>query len=578
MKHRYWAPVCLSLSLLGTPALSQEIGKDIKPDHWAFAAVQDLAAKGLIKGYPPDNKFLGGRTLSRYEMATIIERVLQRMDDIVNKKADKTDLDGKADKADLQALTQNLTKSVGEIRELVEEFKKELVVIGSNLKTAQDDIAALKQQVGQLNDKVNGFDQRITEADKKATDARTLADQALENISELKTQTTNDLGKKIDIANGRLRVGGLFQTWFATPFGGTLNGNTPTNTSPAPPGRSFGGGDGDTFRLRRFEFFFTGQLFPERANKPGGVDYFLLLDTAKALAVNNSNGLAVPQPNSTFLQDAFIGFQLSSRLRLEVGQQKTDMSEEGSHSSSSLLTIERSIMNGLPVTAGRIGYVRDTGAMLRYSNRFGKAMVGVFDGNGDAQTTVDSDRAKFAVFNAYYTGLRNWTLGVWGGGNFGDSHPEAGRERLGFTVMYQGGPHYFEVEGANARDYAAGNGVKGQGARSRGGYAMYGYSFARKWQVVGRYDFWDPAYLAGQFDTPQTTLVGFGTPILRNDHNMREYTLGLNYYLNGRRPDGAFDQRAKIQFNYIWDDPETNAVAFFGKRRELFITNFSAAF
>jgi len=560
------------------PALSQEVGKDIKPDHWAYAAVQDLAGKGLIKGYPADGKFLGNRTLSRYEMATIIERVIARMDDLLSKKANAAETappqTEKADKADLD----KLTKSVAEIRDLVDEFKKELLVIGTDLKTAQDDIAALKAQVGQLADKVNGFDQRITDADKKASDAKTLADQALDNITGLKTQTSADLGHKIDIGNGRLRIGGTFQTWFGTAFGNTLNGNNPTNFSSAPPGRSFGGGVGDTFRLRRFEFFFTGQLMPEKAGKPGGMDYFLLLDTAKTPSNSNSGGIATAQPNSTYLQDAFIGYQLTGRVRLEVGQQKTDMSEEGSRSSAALLTIERAIMNGLPVTAGRVGYVRDTGAMLRFSDKYGKAMVGVFNGNGDAQTNVDGDRSKFAVFNAYYTGIPHFTLGVWGGNNFGDNRPAAGRERLGYTFIYQNGNHYFESEGANARDYAAGNGKPGQGAQSKGAYAMYGYSFARKWQVVGRYDIWDPAYLAGQFGTPQTTLVGFGTPIARTAHDLREYTLGLNYYVYGRKADGAFDQRAKLQFNFIWEDPEANAVAFFGTRRQILLTNLQAAF
>src|SRR5437868_4120471 len=64
-------------------ASSQEVGKDVKPDHWAYEAVQDLAKKGLIKGYPPDGNFLGNRTLSRYEMATILKRVLDRVDELI---------------------------------------------------------------------------------------------------------------------------------------------------------------------------------------------------------------------------------------------------------------------------------------------------------------------------------------------------------------------------------------------------------------------------------------------------------------------------------------------------------------
>ena len=44
-------------------AAAQEVGKDVKPDHWAYAAIQDLAKKGLIKGYPPDAHFLGNRAM-----------------------------------------------------------------------------------------------------------------------------------------------------------------------------------------------------------------------------------------------------------------------------------------------------------------------------------------------------------------------------------------------------------------------------------------------------------------------------------------------------------------------------------
>src|SRR5271165_4180909 len=80
----------LALLLLASPLLAasttaraQDVAKDVPPDHWAYKAVEDLASKGLIKGYPPDGNFLGKRTMTRYEMATIIERVLARMDDLI---------------------------------------------------------------------------------------------------------------------------------------------------------------------------------------------------------------------------------------------------------------------------------------------------------------------------------------------------------------------------------------------------------------------------------------------------------------------------------------------------------------
>ncbi len=117
--------------LLSSSAMAgaQDVGKDVPSTHWAYAAVQDLAAKGLIKGYPADGNFLGGRALTRYEMATIIERVLAHVDDLVS-KAGKGDGVSKAE-------LEKLATSLQEIRDLTDEFKKELLVIGSDPEPVQ---------------------------------------------------------------------------------------------------------------------------------------------------------------------------------------------------------------------------------------------------------------------------------------------------------------------------------------------------------------------------------------------------------------------------------------------------------
>src|SRR5262245_17642883 len=65
---------CILVLLLGARAQAQT-PSDVPPNHWAFEAVQDLANKGLVLGYP-DGKFMGTRALTRYEMATLIKRVL----------------------------------------------------------------------------------------------------------------------------------------------------------------------------------------------------------------------------------------------------------------------------------------------------------------------------------------------------------------------------------------------------------------------------------------------------------------------------------------------------------------------
>ena len=76
--------VGLTLTLLGNTVLAQA-PKDVPQDHWAYAAVNDLASKGLIKGYPPNGDFFGKRTVTRYEMAVVIQRVLQSIDELLAK-------------------------------------------------------------------------------------------------------------------------------------------------------------------------------------------------------------------------------------------------------------------------------------------------------------------------------------------------------------------------------------------------------------------------------------------------------------------------------------------------------------
>jgi hypothetical protein len=544
----FTAPLC------ALRADAQDVAKDVPPGHWAYEAVQDLASKGLIKGYPPDNNFLGKRTLTRYEMATILQRVLARVDEMIPKLTAPPPAGlSKEDAAKLQS-------SLTEIGRMVEEFKVQLTVIGTDMEKVKADLDTLKARVDAL-------DGRIDAADKKATQAGVIADQALENINEVKNNTNAALAKKADVGVGKLRVSGLFQVWYGSAFGDTFGGNSPLNTSGVPAGRNYGGGVGDTFRLRRAEIALIGSITPR-------VDYRVMIDPAKVVGVNTTT-TTVSTPSGTtsvvnsvtsnattnILQDLWVGFQLTPRFRAEIGQQKTGLSEEGDHSSGQLLTVERSIMNTLPATVGRIGDIRDTGAVLRYKHPLGSLNFGIWDDNGATQNSLDTDRLKFADASAYFTGIRHLTLGVWGGTNLGDAKPAAARDRAGVTVLYQSGPHLLEAEGAYALDYAAGAPLFAR-TIGLGGYVLYAHTISRQWQLVGRYDEWDPAVHGG--------ITTAGLTIAPSSHNLREYTLGVNYYLRAHN--------AKVQTNYIIEDVQHNGVGFFGKRRSLLLTNVQVAF
>jgi hypothetical protein len=515
---------------------------DIKPDHWAYTTVEDLAKKGLIKGYPPDGKFLGGRTLSRYEMATIIKRILDRMDVIVKQQ--------KPGPGITQEDFDKLHASVGEIQQLAGEFKVQLAVIGADMAKAKDDIAALQQQLGALGSRVDTLDGRLSALSGKVDATTLLTDQAIAGISELRDALNSGLAKKAEVGVGKLRVSGLLQVWYGNPFGNTLNGNLPNNFSGAPVGRSFGGGVGDTFRLRRGEIGFNGSITRD-------VDYRVMLDVAKT-------GSNVGNPANSVLQDLWVGYAIAPRWRVEVGQQKTGLSEEGTRSSSQLLTVERSTMNGLPANFGRMGDIRDTGAALKYAGSLANGMVGIWNDNGVDQNGVGTDRFKFVDGNFYFTGIRHLTLGVWGGTKIGDFRPRNIRDRAGATIKFDYGRHSAEAEFAAADDSsstgAAPQVSNGLRSRSLGGYALYAYALSPQWQFVGRYDEWDPSVHGGSVN---------GVLIPVRNHNLKEYTVGVNYYFRSHN--------AKIQVNYIIDDIQGNGYAFFGTRRQVLLGNYQVA-
>jgi hypothetical protein len=49
---------------------------DVPTDHWAYEAVENLRKRGIIVGYP-DGQMRGKRTITRYEAAVGLDRVVK---------------------------------------------------------------------------------------------------------------------------------------------------------------------------------------------------------------------------------------------------------------------------------------------------------------------------------------------------------------------------------------------------------------------------------------------------------------------------------------------------------------------
>ncbi|MEN6356826.1 MAG: S-layer homology domain-containing protein [Armatimonadota bacterium] len=122
---------------------------DVPKGHWAYEAVNDLIGKGYIVGYP-NGSFLGDRTLTRYEFATVTARILEGM----NEKLDAVKSQASKPSGAPATITMPTTpagevsaQDLATITKLVDEFKVELTVIGTRLDTVEATVAELKDMV-----------------------------------------------------------------------------------------------------------------------------------------------------------------------------------------------------------------------------------------------------------------------------------------------------------------------------------------------------------------------------------------------------------------------------------------------
>ena len=86
-------------------------------DDWAYQAVSDLSAQGVVEGYP-DGTFKGERNMTRYELAQIVARLMAKEDQLnAEQQATLDKLAGEyADElANLGVRVSNLEKKVGNL-------------------------------------------------------------------------------------------------------------------------------------------------------------------------------------------------------------------------------------------------------------------------------------------------------------------------------------------------------------------------------------------------------------------------------------------------------------------------------
>ncbi|MDR5695768.1 MAG: S-layer homology domain-containing protein, partial [Armatimonadota bacterium] len=142
-KAALFVTAALLLALVA-PVFAQPFA-DVPTDHWAYDAIAELAAKGLVEGYP-DGTFKGDRALTRYEMAMIVARLLARIEAVAAQIPGPPPAP-EVRRADLDAVRRDITalrSSIDTINRLVREFQTDLQALGVRIESIEEELRTLK--------------------------------------------------------------------------------------------------------------------------------------------------------------------------------------------------------------------------------------------------------------------------------------------------------------------------------------------------------------------------------------------------------------------------------------------------
>ena len=133
MKKRF-AAVFAATAVLGvTTAFATNPFSDVTPNDWAYQSVSQLAAAGVINGYP-DGTFKGQNNITRYEMAQMVAKAM-------------------ANEARANAEQQAM------INRLADEFASELNNLGVRVATLENKVGNVKA-TGDVRLRYQGFEKK----------------------------------------------------------------------------------------------------------------------------------------------------------------------------------------------------------------------------------------------------------------------------------------------------------------------------------------------------------------------------------------------------------------------------------
>lgn len=142
-----FAPLCLCAFVFYNPsAFSQDLLTDIPSNHWARKAVVQLMEKGILSAYP-DKSFRGEQVVTRYEMAAMLSKLLDKAGGLPFK--DLTPEDASVLKNLLKEFKPEMASllDTGKLKSQMTELEKDIKKAEKSIKGFDKDIKKLKTGV-----------------------------------------------------------------------------------------------------------------------------------------------------------------------------------------------------------------------------------------------------------------------------------------------------------------------------------------------------------------------------------------------------------------------------------------------
>lgn len=421
---------------------------DVSPDHWAYEAVERLAERGLVMGYP-DGRFLGGRSLTRYEMATIIKRVLDEIDQrnqdmesrLRNVESKPAHTGDARDSGTSVAPHSGVSaQDLADVKKLVDEYKVELTVIGA-------DLSKLKDQFEEMQGRMEGVEAAVS-------DPEGPLQTVINDVKKLKA----------------VKISGYVQArWEA---GGKYNSTTKVV-------ENYNG-----FFLRRARF----KLSVQKGNTVAVINP----DFGKSGFKDAATGIETQTPNAD--KDYYVQYMFSGDPALgpslSVGQMNWPFGYDVPYSSSARECPERS-----RVATTLFPGERDRG--IKISSKMPAKVtweLGLFNGAGTKEN--EKNQRKDIVGNIHFASSRSLAFGFsgyWGKNNnlATKANPVVPKTRWGVDLQYYLPETTFKGEYIRGRQdvYSGGKKIERQVS---GWWAQIARNIGKSNTLVARYDTYNP--------------------------------------------------------------------------------------